>query len=209
MTERELINKVEALKKLAAEPEFDKWWAGQGVFIDPDTEDVSWFDKRKELAGIAFIAGFALANDALPIIDAQAEEIRLTAERANREAQLACDLRSSQDEVIERCAKAVEDLSPEAAMRLREHCGSVSDDEYAVSGEDFGELRRENARQAERIAELGALLKDAAAQFDRLTAEQEDCGIPGTECALQNCGKDYWLDGIKGKLADFRAKEGA
>lgn len=164
----ELTEKIENLRRLAVEPEFDKWWAKQGIFIDPDTEDVSWFDKRKELAGIAFIAGFALANDALPIIEAEAEEIRLTAERANREAQLACDLRSSQDEVIERCAKAIEDLSPEAAMWLREHCGSVSDAEYAVSGEDFGELRRENARQAERIAELVRHLEAAEATLRQI-----------------------------------------
>lgn len=36
---------------------FDEWWNQEGKYIDPDTEDVSWYDKRKELAEIAFNAG--------------------------------------------------------------------------------------------------------------------------------------------------------
>lgn len=36
---------------------FRAWWNTEGVFYDPDTEDVPWFDKRRELAEYAFIAG--------------------------------------------------------------------------------------------------------------------------------------------------------
>lgn len=36
--------------------DFESWWASDGRFIDPDTSDVDWFDKRKELAALAFIA---------------------------------------------------------------------------------------------------------------------------------------------------------
>ena len=27
---------------------FGKWWADDGRMYDPDTEEVPWFDKRKE-----------------------------------------------------------------------------------------------------------------------------------------------------------------
>ena|ERR1700686_2096837 len=33
---------------------FRNWWETVGKFYDPDTEDVSWFDKRKALAEQAF-----------------------------------------------------------------------------------------------------------------------------------------------------------
>ena len=36
---------------------FDKWWQEEGKMIDPDTEDVPWFDKRQVLADLAFEAG--------------------------------------------------------------------------------------------------------------------------------------------------------
>jgi hypothetical protein len=36
---------------------FQKWWDEQGHYLDPDTEDVSWFDKRAALAEAAFEAG--------------------------------------------------------------------------------------------------------------------------------------------------------
>lgn len=36
---------------------FDAWWICEGRYIDPDTADVSWFDKRKALAEAAFDAG--------------------------------------------------------------------------------------------------------------------------------------------------------
>ncbi len=38
--------------------DFDHWWEIKGFAIDPDTEEVSWFDKRFDTARIAFIAGY-------------------------------------------------------------------------------------------------------------------------------------------------------
>lgn len=35
---------------------FDEWWDSKGRFLDPDTDDVPWFDKRKELARYAYEA---------------------------------------------------------------------------------------------------------------------------------------------------------
>lgn len=37
--------------------EFNQWWIEDGRMIDPDTEDVPWFDKRMALAELAFEAG--------------------------------------------------------------------------------------------------------------------------------------------------------
>ena len=42
---------------------FDEWWARKGRFIDPDTEDVPWFDKRKALAEEAFRAAVAQSGN--------------------------------------------------------------------------------------------------------------------------------------------------
>ena len=35
---------------------FMDWWISDGQYIDPDSADVSWFDKRRELALLAWIA---------------------------------------------------------------------------------------------------------------------------------------------------------
>lgn len=35
---------------------FAKWWQDEGRLLDPDTEDVPWFDKRKALAEMAWNA---------------------------------------------------------------------------------------------------------------------------------------------------------
>lgn len=43
-------------KRTELEKEFDKWWSEDGSYIDPDTSDVPWFDKRKELCFYAFRA---------------------------------------------------------------------------------------------------------------------------------------------------------
>ena len=49
-------------KTIAAAPaSFDEWWRADGAYIDPDTSDVPWFDKRQELARLAFEAGRAAA----------------------------------------------------------------------------------------------------------------------------------------------------
>lgn len=42
---------------------FDEWWESKGKFFDPDTSDVPWFDKRKDLAEYAFRAGWQGVND--------------------------------------------------------------------------------------------------------------------------------------------------
>ena len=78
------------------------------------------------------------APHALASSRAEVERLR---ENLQRESRLACDLRSTQDEIIERCAKAVEEW-PEAAACLRRHCGGAQDEYRAVSGEDYGEMRR-------------------------------------------------------------------
>jgi len=39
---------------------FEKWWQEQGRSLDPDTEDVPWFDKREALAHIAFDEGIRI-----------------------------------------------------------------------------------------------------------------------------------------------------
>ena len=41
---------------------FDEWWSRDGQFIDPDTSDVPWFDKRRGLAEYAFGAGMAATS---------------------------------------------------------------------------------------------------------------------------------------------------
>ncbi len=41
---------------------FENWWHETGRYLDPDTEDVSWFDKRKELSGLAFVAAYGIRS---------------------------------------------------------------------------------------------------------------------------------------------------
>ena len=36
---------------------FERWWQEEGRTLDPDTEDIPWFDKREGLAAQAFEAG--------------------------------------------------------------------------------------------------------------------------------------------------------
>ena len=42
---------------------FDEWWKREGNFYDPDTEDVPWFDKRRELARKAFEVATAISTN--------------------------------------------------------------------------------------------------------------------------------------------------
>ena len=42
--------------------QFEDWWSRSGKFIDPDTSDVPWFDKRKGLAAAAFDAAMAMSR---------------------------------------------------------------------------------------------------------------------------------------------------
>lgn len=46
---------------------FESWWASDGRFIDPDIDDVPWFDKRKELCAIAWLAAQKAALSALSV----------------------------------------------------------------------------------------------------------------------------------------------
>jgi uncharacterized coiled-coil DUF342 family protein len=43
----------------------EEWWSEDGKYIDPDTSDVGWFDKRGELAMLAFIKGYRIGRDSL------------------------------------------------------------------------------------------------------------------------------------------------
>lgn len=51
------------IKPVADDKAARAWWLKDGVYIDPDTEDVDWFDKRAELSQIAFIAGVKHGRD--------------------------------------------------------------------------------------------------------------------------------------------------
>lgn len=42
---------------------FDEWWSREGQFLDPDTDDVPWFDKREGLARLAFEAATAQSRN--------------------------------------------------------------------------------------------------------------------------------------------------
>lgn len=42
---------------------FDDWWHRDGQYLDPDTDDVPWFDKRKALAQMAFEAAMAASGN--------------------------------------------------------------------------------------------------------------------------------------------------
>ncbi|MDR3392459.1 MAG: hypothetical protein P4L77_12080 [Sulfuriferula sp.] len=66
-------------RREAAQPvapiSFRDWWNSQGRMIDPDTEDVPWFDKREALCEAAYDAGkssvkFAGAYSAQPVAPA-------------------------------------------------------------------------------------------------------------------------------------------
>lgn len=48
---------------------FEDWWNKNGKYYDPDTSDISWFDKRKDLAAYAFDAGILTSRQtALPVV---------------------------------------------------------------------------------------------------------------------------------------------
>lgn len=45
------------------EERFEEWWSRAGQYVDPDTSDVPWSDKRKGLAAAAFAAAFAQSTN--------------------------------------------------------------------------------------------------------------------------------------------------
>jgi hypothetical protein len=54
------INILDYPRRIMTDETFEKWWADDGRFYDPDTEDVPWFDKSKELAELAFAKGIEI-----------------------------------------------------------------------------------------------------------------------------------------------------
>lgn len=69
---------------------FENWWDEEGRYLDPDTAEVSWFDKRKELAGFAYTAAALMRR-----IDAKKDEI-LQREREALERPLLAEIDSLQ-----------------------------------------------------------------------------------------------------------------
>lgn len=67
---------------------FEKWWAEDGRMYDPDTEDVPWFDKRKELAELAFAKGLEVgtANSQSPSKPKEDAPVEGMLSREEREA---------------------------------------------------------------------------------------------------------------------------
>lgn len=47
----------DTIRAEALEEVFAKWWSKDGQYLDPDTSDVPWFDKRRGLAEYAYRAG--------------------------------------------------------------------------------------------------------------------------------------------------------
>lgn len=45
-----------------AEASFEQWWSADGLFIDPDSADIPWYDKRKGLAAEAYFAGLSAGS---------------------------------------------------------------------------------------------------------------------------------------------------
>lgn len=102
-------------------------------------------------------------------------------ERERVEALLNVDLRCAQDTVIERCAQAVQEQWPEAAVTLRAHVDGVS-------GEDWGELNREvEALRKEvtqlRVTELKAELEAAKRECRVLRVDYDTAFQEGLETA--------------------------
>jgi hypothetical protein len=40
-----------------------EWWRTDGIYIDPDSDELDWYDKRQELAKSAFVAGYKRAME--------------------------------------------------------------------------------------------------------------------------------------------------
>lgn len=60
------MNAIDDMKKKFADRDgnlFDDWWHRDGQYIDPDTSEVPWFDKRKALARMSFEAAMAASRN--------------------------------------------------------------------------------------------------------------------------------------------------
>ena len=42
---------------------FDEWWSSRGQYLDPDTDDVPWFDKRRGLAEMVWDVAMAQSRN--------------------------------------------------------------------------------------------------------------------------------------------------
>lgn len=60
---RDPILTKEQLESYADHKNANKWWLSDGLYIDPDTSEVDWHNKRAELAQMAFIAGCKSARE--------------------------------------------------------------------------------------------------------------------------------------------------
>lgn len=58
--------------------QFDEWWNRDGRFYDPDTSDVPWFDKRKDLAERAFDAAMAQSRNYTADSEVEPQEFTFT-----------------------------------------------------------------------------------------------------------------------------------
>lgn len=54
---------------------FEDWWSRDGKYIDPDTSDVPWFDKRKGLAAQAFDAAMQMSRNYVADDAAEPEQV--------------------------------------------------------------------------------------------------------------------------------------
>lgn len=57
---------------------FEDWWQADGKFIDPDTSDVPWFDKRKALAALAFEAAMLVSRNYVADEETAPDQITFT-----------------------------------------------------------------------------------------------------------------------------------
>lgn len=61
-----MADHVEDMERRFADHEqnlFDEWWGREGRFIDPDTSDIPWYDKRRALAEHAFHIAMAISRN--------------------------------------------------------------------------------------------------------------------------------------------------
>lgn len=54
---------------------FNRWWEREGVSLDPDTQDVPWFDKRRALAEMAFRAALHASRNYIADTETEPQEI--------------------------------------------------------------------------------------------------------------------------------------
>jgi hypothetical protein len=135
-------------------------YLGNGGLFNPEMME---HDKVRDLllACRDYLSGFDVNLDKLK------KDYAIVCQRERIEAQLACDLRTTQDQVIERCAQAIRDKWPEAAETLRRHVDGIS-------GEDWGELNRELAKLREQLTE--------ALEMVSMDAINEKTKIPAVAC---------------------------